>query len=254
MIRAYLLDDEELAIRRLERMLRETGQVEIVGFSCDPLHALVDMRKLVVDVLFLDIQMPALTGFEFLAKLQGMADPLVVFTTAYNEYALRAFEVNSVDYLVKPIEQEKLARALNKVERMRAGPRVPMEQLVRQLTQAITPAAPQYPERLPSRTGERVELVDLARVTHIYAEDKLTFAATPARQYVIDLPIAELELKLDPRRFVRIHRSTIVNLSHVRELYSHFGGKMLLRLKDDAKTELTVSRERVKELKDRLGL
>ena len=99
-----------------------------------------------------------------------------------------------------------------------------------------------------------MEFIELSRVTHLYAEEKLTFAATSSKSYIVDFTIAELEAKLDPRRFVRIHRSTMVNVAFVQELYSCFGGKMLMRLKDEAKTELAVARERVKELKDRLGI
>lgn len=254
MIRAFLLDDEPLATKRLQRMLEETGRVEIAGVANDPVDALDAVRGLEYDVLFLDIQMPGLTGFEFLARLEG--DPLVVFTTAFNEYALAAFEVNSIDYLVKPVESDKLDRALRKVERVlgEKGARPPVQDLVKQLTAALQQQAPAYPERLSSKIGDKIEFIDLARVTHIYAEDKLTFAATAAKQYVIDPTIAELESKLDPRRFVRIHRSTIVNVAFVQELYALFAGRMVIRLKDEKKTELTVSRERARDLKEKLGL
>ena len=109
-------------------------------------------------------------------------------------------------------------------------------------------------ERIASRTGDKLELVDLSRVTHFYASDKLTYAATPERSYTVDPSITELESKLDPARFVRIHRATILNLDHLRELHTWFGGKMVARLKDPKKTELAVSRDRVRALKDRLGV
>lgn len=252
MIRAFLLDDEPLATKRLRRMLEETGRVAIAGVAHDPVDALEQVKGLEFDALFLDIQMPGLSGFEFLAQVSG--DPLVVFTTAFNEYALQAFEVNSVDYLVKPVEAEKLERAIRKLERTvgEGAPRPPVQDLVKQLTAALQHQG--YPERLSSKIGDKIEFIELDRVTHIYAEDKLTYAATAHKSYVIDLTIAELESKLDPRKFVRIHRSTIVNVACVQELYSYFGGKMLLRLKDTAKTELTVSRERARELREKLGL
>jgi two-component system LytT family response regulator len=109
-------------------------------------------------------------------------------------------------------------------------------------------------DRIPSRSGERVHFLELGRITHFFAEDKLTYAATAEKNWVVDRTIAELEEKLNPTRFVRVHRSTIVNLDFVDELYSWFGGRMMLRLKDHKKTEITVSRERLKELKERLGL
>ena len=252
MIRAYLVDDEELATRRLARMLEETGKVKVVGVSHDPVEALERMPEVEFDVLFLDVQMPEISGFDLLARLD--AEPLVVFVTAFNQYALRAFEVNSVDYLVKPVERELLHRAIRKLERRGGESRPPLADLVRQVTAAMAPSPVAYPERLASKVGDKVEFIDLSRVTHLYAEDKLTFAATSGKSHILDLTIAELEAKLDPRRFVRIHRSTLVNIAFVQELYTYFGGKMLMRLKDENKTELAVSRERVKELKERLGI
>ena len=238
-------------------MLQESGKVEVVGVSNDPAEALTIMPRVAFDVLFLDIQMPEISGFDLAARLEG--EPLVVFVTAFNQFALRAFEVNSVDYLVKPVEREMLERAIRKLERrkleLRGEPRPPLAELVRQVTAALAGQnTPAYPERLSSRVGDKVEVIELSRVTHLYAEDKLTFAAMPGRNYVLDLTISELEAKLDPRRFVRIHRATLVNVAFVQELYTYFGGKMLMRLKDDKKTELAVSRERVKELKERLGI
>jgi two-component system LytT family response regulator len=253
--RAFLVDDEPLALRRLERMLREDGRVEILGTATDPERASLEIELLAPDVLFLDIQMPALTGFDLLGRLDRQ--PLVIFTTAYDQYALRAFEHHSVDYLLKPVEQEQLDRALSKLERMVGGeaPRPEIQELLRKITSAMQPQQNAAGlDRIPSRSGERVHFLELARITHFFAEDKLTYAATTGKNWVVDRTIAELEEKLNPARFVRVHRSTIVNLDFVDELYSWFGGRMMLRLKDHKKTEITVSRERLKELKERLGL
>src|ERR1700704_3830930 len=118
-LRAFLVDDEQLALRRLARLLEQTGRVEIAGRSTDPVDAIAQLRILPVDVLFLDIQMPGMTGFEMLSQLPD--EPLVIFTTAYHEYALQAFEVNSIGYLLKPVEMLQLERALNKLERIRGG-------------------------------------------------------------------------------------------------------------------------------------
>lgn len=256
--RAYLVDDEPLALRRLERMLRERGQLEIAGACSDPVRALQEIELLAPDLLFLDIQMPELTGFDL---LQGLScQPLVVFTTAYDQYALRAFEVNSIDYLLKPIEEAHLDRALTKIERVIGGeaPRPEFNELLRQVRTALlaAPAGQEAArlERLPSRTGDRIHLIEVSRVTHFFAEEKLTFAATSEKNWVIDRTIAELEERLDPLRFLRVHRSSIVNLDYVDELFNWFGGRMILRLKDPKKTEISVSRERLKLLKDRLGV
>jgi two-component system LytT family response regulator len=253
-LRAFLVDDEQLALRRLARLLEQTGRVEIAGRSSDPVDAIAQLRVLPVDVLFLDIQMPGMSGFEMLSQLRD--EPLVIFTTAYHQYALQAFEVNSIGYLLKPVETQQLERALNKLDRIRGGsePRPELGALLQQISSVLQTRAPAYPDRLASRLGERVEFIELERVTHIFARDKLTYASTPAKDYCLDLTISELEAKLDPKKFVRIHRSTIVNASYVHELYSWFAGRMLLRLKDEKKTELTVARDRVKALKEHLGI
>lgn len=254
-LRAYLVDDEPLALRRLARLLEEDGRVEIAGSSSDPVAAAGEIRSLRPDVLFLDIEMPGISGFDLLRTLDRQ--PIVVFTTAYSQYALQAFEVNSIDYLLKPIEERQLGRALAKLERIVGGsaPKPDIDALLNRLAAALqhgTPAA--YPQRLASRTGERVEFIDLDRVTYIFAKDKLTYAATANKNYCLDATIAELEGKLDPKRFVRIHRSTIVNTAFVHELYTWFAGRMLVRLRDEKKTELTVARDRVRALKEQLGI
>ena len=255
-MRVFLLDDEPLAVKRLQRMLEATGRVEISGQCTDPVEAIEAILRAKPDVLFLDIEMPGMTGFQMLSKLDPQ--PLIVFTTAYDQYALEAFGVNSVDYLLKPIEAPQLTRALDKIERMRSGaePRPQIQALLDRIAALAGAAgrASAYPDRVASRIGERVEFIELARVTHFFARDKLTYAATQAKNYVIDHTIQQLEEKLDPRKFVRIHRATLVNLDYVHELHNWFAGRMVLRLKDDKHAELTVSRDRVRALKERLGL
>jgi len=247
-MRAFLVDDEPLALKRLGRLLAATKRVEIIGTSSDPVEAVPAILASKPDVLFLDIEMPAMTGFEMLSRLDPQ--PWVVFTTAYDKYALEAFGVNSVDYLLKPIEAAQLDRALDKIERMGARARPDIQALVAKLTER----SPDYPERIASRVGERVELVDLAQVTHFFASDKLTYAATAGKNYVVDHTIQELEQKLDPRRFIRIHRAILLNVDYVQELHAGIAGRMIVRLKDAKRTDLTVSRDRVRELKQRLGI
>src|SRR6266700_3928151 len=256
-MRVFLVDDEPLALRRLLRMLNTSKRVQIVGTASDPVQAVAAIGKERPDAVFLDIQMPEMTGFEVLAKLDPQ--PLVVFTTAYDQFALQAFAVDSIDYLLKPIEAPQLERALNKLERMLAGreARPDVRTLIEQITAGLrgqVNANAEYLERLPSRIGEKIELVELTQVTHLFARDKLTFAATPTRNYVVDLTIHELEQKLAPQQFVRIHRSTIVALKSVLELHPWFAGGMRILLKDEKRTELNVARDRVKVLKERLGL
>jgi len=253
-MKAFLIDDEPLALKRLRRLIEEDGRVEIVGSASDPKEALEQLRRSSPDVLFLDIEMPGLSGFDLLERL-GSTQPLVVFTTAYDRYALEAFKVNSIDYLLKPIEAEPFQRAVAKLHRIIRGTesRGDVDALLRQVRQLVEEKKPQYLVRVPSRTGNRVEFVDVSHVTHFYAQDKLTVAATEAKQYTLDMSIAELEQKLPPQKWIRIHRSTLLNADAVRELRSWFGGKLLVKLKD-GKTDLPVARERVAEVRAKLGL
>jgi len=251
MIRSFILDDERLAVQRLERLLRDTGRVQIVGTSTDSQDALETLNQLALDVLFLDIQMPGMTGFELLERLER--PPTVVFTTAYDAYALNAFQTSAIDYLLKPIEPERLERALDKVERYAQQPPQPdVRALARELAAQLSPS--RKLDRIASKVGERTTLLDVARVTHFVARDKLTFAVVGGRDHVVDLTLSQLEERLDSRRFIRIHRATIVNTGFVQELYPAVDGGVLVRLKDDGKTELSVARDRVRDLKTRLGI
>jgi two-component system LytT family response regulator len=253
-MKVFLVDDERLAVSRLRRLLEETGRVEIVGASTDPREALDQLRRFPPDILFLDIEMPGMSGFDLLDQL-GEPQPLVVFTTAYDQYALDAFKVNSIDYLLKPVESAQLDRALNKLDRMLGGTEAhgDVNALLKQVRAMLSQRQPEYLARVASRVGERVQFIEIAEITHFYAKDKLTFAVTAAKHHALDLSIAELEQRLPPARWVRIHRSTLLNVDAVKELHTWFGGKLLVKLKD-GRTELHVARERAAEVKDRLGI
>jgi two-component system LytT family response regulator len=251
-LRAYLVDDEPLALERLRRLLEETGRVEVVGIATEPEDAVAALSAETPDVCFLDIEMPRLNGFEVLARLTRQ--PIVIFTTAYNQYALKAFAVNSVDYLLKPVESEDLDRALIKIERLRAsGQFTPpdIHTMFRQLMDSMREPRSEFPERIASRLGDRLWFLDLDKVTHFCAEDKLTFAVSDGKKFFVDHTIAELEIKLNPRQFARIHRGTVVNLAWIKEVGLLPGGALSVRLKDDKETELTVARDRSREFKER---
>jgi len=253
-LRAYLVDDEPLAIVRLRGLLERTGRVEVTGSTTEPEEAVAALTIEPPDVCFLDIQMPRLDGFEVLARLP--AQPIVIFTTAHDQYALRAFGVNSVDYLLKPIEPEALERALIKVERLRDSGHLTqpdLQALLQKLAASLREAKPEYLDRIASRLGDRLWFLDLPQVTHFYAEDKLTYAVSEGKVYCVDYAITELEKKLDPKHFIRIHRSTVVNLSWIKEVALLPGGALQVRLKDRKDTGLTVARDRAREFKLRLG-
>ena len=253
-LRAYLVDDEPLALERLRRLLERTGRVNVTGSTTEPEKAVAALTADPPDVCFLDIQMPRLNGFEVLARLPSQ--PIVIFTTAYDQYALKAFGVNSVDYLLKPVEPEFLERALTKVERLRTSGQLAqpdLQALLKQLADSLRETKPEYLERIASRLGDRLWFLDLAQITHFYAEAKLTYAVSQGKAYCVDYAITELESKLDPKRFLRIHRSTVVNLDWIKEVASLPGGALNLRLKDSKDTDLTVARDRTREFKSRVG-
>ncbi len=256
-LRAFLVDDEPLAVKRLARLLQGVDRIQVVGKTTDPAAALAFLRNETVDVLFLDIQMPGMNGFELLAQLSEQ--PTVIFTTAYDEYALEAFKVNSVDYLLKPVEPRALEHSLEKLDRLRGARNSPelqaqLQAAVRQLAASMRVAPAEFPNRISSRLGGRIQFIDLDRVTHFAAEEKLTYAVTASKRYVVEYSIVDLARKLDPRRFVRIHRSTLLNLAAVEEVHSWFAGRLVVRLKGEKPVELTVARDRARLLKQSLGL
>jgi len=253
-LRAYLVDDEPLALERLRRLLQQTGRVEVMGSTTVPEEAVAALTRNPPDICFLDIQMPRLNGFDVLAKLPRQ--PIVVFTTAFSRYALKAFGVNSVDYLLKPVELEALERAISKVETLRragGASQADLEGLLKQIAGSVREPRPEYPERIASRLGDRIWFLDLKNVTHFYAEDKLTYAVCQCKPYCVDHAISDLEGKLDPHKFFRIHRSTVVNLAWIKEVTSLPGGMLNVRLKDGKDSDLTVARDRAREFKERVG-
>lgn len=255
-MRAYLIDDEPLALDRLARLLRAGKRVDVVGKTTNPKAAVQFLSSAEVDVVFLDIHMPELDGFELLNQLENQ--PPVIFTTAYDQYALKAFEVNSVDYLLKPIDSRQLDRALKKVESRGFNSRADVANILQSTIAKLAHSLPGdergFPYQICSRIGARVAVINLDRITHFYSEDRLTYAATDARQYIVDYSLETLEQVLSDKGFLRIHRSTLVNLAFIEELHRWFGGRMILRIKSSSHIELTVARSYVRVLKQKLGL
>jgi len=243
--KVYVVDDEALAVKRLVRMLEATGRVDIVGQSTDPEAAVEAIRAAPVDLVFLDISMPDLDGFEVCARLP--AGVMVVFTTAHDEHALAAFATNAIDYLLKPIRDDELARAIDKLERLRDRPDA-SHALAAAMANIL---AVKQPERIASRLGDRIHFVELDRISHFIAEDKLTYAVTAERSYIVEPSIADLEERYARAGFFRIHRATLVRLAAIVELT---GGSDGTRVRLGDGKELAVARERAKSLKDKLGV
>lgn len=245
----YVVDDEELCLFSLVRMLGQSGKTEVVGSSTDPTRAVGEIQALHPQVLFLDIHMPDMDGFQVLAALP--TPPLVVFTTAYDQFAVRAFEVNSVDYLLKPIGCERLQQSLDRLaNQVPERHRPPLDTVLASVAEALRPKG--WLQRVGIQSGENTTLLDLDQVTHFLSEDRYTYACTESGRFLVDPSLGELETRLDPARFLRIHRSTIVNLRAIQQISRWFAGRVLVRLRDH--TELTVSRDKVRRLRAALGL
>ncbi len=245
-IRAIIVDDEELARKRLRKMLQGYEKdLEVVGEAENGQDAVDKIEALHPDLIFLDVQMPGFDGFEVVRRLQFT--PFIVFTTAYDEYALKAFEENSIDYLLKPIEQKRLDKAVEKLQRVYSSSKPHInENVERFLSQLAYPPL----KRLQVKSGDKILLIDTDRVTYFEAKDKYTFLHTVEHEHIVELTLAELEEKLDKLSFVRIHRSVIVNINYVREMVKWFGGKYKVRLKDKPGTELVVSRGYVDRIRN----
>ena len=244
MIRTLLIDDEELARRLLREMLFAHPEIEIVAECGNGFEAVKAVHELKPELLFLDVQMPKLDGFEVL-ELIG-PDIAVVFTTAYDQYALRAFEVHAVDYLLKPFNEARFEAALERVK-LRLGQKMPSPAEL-----AATARGPaQYLERIVVRDGAKVDIVPCERLDYAEAQDDYVLLRTAGKNHLKQETITNLEGSLDPNRFVRIHRSYIVNLERVAKIEPYTKDSRVAVLSDG--TQLPVSRSGYARLKELLG-
>jgi two-component system LytT family response regulator len=237
-VRAIIVDDEDLSRARLKKMLgKYRDELEIIADARNGEEAVEKSDALNPDVIFLDIQMPGLNGFEVVRRMK--TKPYIVFVTAYDEYALKAFEENTVDYLLKPIEQERLDKTIQKLRRGFEGQKIGLDENIERFISRMTTGKP---KRLQVKVGEKILLLDMAEIVYFEARDKYTFVHTTDHEHIVDYTLAELEAKLDNSDFVRIHRSAIINLEYLQELVKWFGGRYKVRLRDKNRTELVVSR------------
>ncbi len=251
-LRVYVVDDEPGALKQVVQSLKSTGRVEVVGTATTGETALAEVPARDVDALFLDIHMPGMTGFELLERLRTRA--LVVFVTAHDEHALRAFEAAAIDYLLKPVKRERLERTLDRLESHRGDPGASVQAVLEKLARHY-PHTPAYAERISLDLGQqRTQLVEVAKISHFLAQGRGTLAVTASGSHLVDRALGELEERLDPRQFVRIHRSAIVNLAWVAEVQPELGGRLIVKLKDGPRTELQVARDRARAFKERMVL
>lgn len=246
--RALIVEDEEPARLRLRRLLERYPFIQVAGEAANGLEGLDLVRSTTPDLIFLDIEMPGLNGFELLKQLDQ--SPKVIFTTAYDQYAVKAFEEESVDYLLKPISEERLEKALKRLQQQdgTADALLPLERLMAQLH----PKAEL--KTLTVKLGDRIILVKLTEILFIEAEDKYVFLQTANdKRHLTELTLAALESKL-PDAFVRISRSVIVNTAHVAELRKSFNGTFSFILNDSSRSKLASGRSYGAALKERFDL
>jgi DNA-binding LytR/AlgR family response regulator len=249
-----IVDDEKLAREKFRRLVEEINDpaLTVIGEAKDGIDAMNKIETLKPDAVFLDIQMPGLNGFEVIRNLNHV--PAVVFSTAYDQYAIRAFEINAADYLLKPYDKERLSASIARLKRMTG--RQDLQNTVKKIvTDLVKTAESSFIELLPTRVSNRIKLIKAKDVLWFDTEHSITFAHAEGHRHDVRYTLDELELRLNPRDFFRTHRSAIVNLHYVSEIVPWFNGQYKLILNNNsAKIEQIVSRGRAQELKKKLNL
>ena len=239
-LRAVLVDDEELARHAVRELLKSHPEVSVVAECANGFEALKALAEHKPDLLFLDVQMPKLTGFDVLELIED--NVAVIFVTAYDEYAMKAFDVHAVDYLLKPVGRERFEAALERAK-SRIGEKMPRAE---QLAAAARPPQ-QFLERIVVKDGAKVTLIPVAKLDYVEAQDDYVALASAGKKVLKQQTIASLEAGLDPEGFVRIHRSYIVNLERVARIEPYGKDSRLAILSDGAR--LPVSRAGYARLK-----
>jgi two-component system LytT family response regulator len=239
--RTLLIDDEPLATARLRRLLSKfEATFEIIGEPANGAEGLLMVEQLKPELIFLDIEMPLMTGFEMLSHLTFV--PMIIFVTAYDQYAIRAFEENSIDYLLKPVETERLEKTVEKLKKLSATSQEkntpnPFNQNLLQLIDQLKPKKELH--AISVKFADKILLIPLEEISFFEAEDKYVFLANKdGQKYLTSYTISILEEKL-PDYFVRISRSGIVNSRHIKEIQKHFDGKYIIALNDKKSSKLT---------------
>jgi DNA-binding LytR/AlgR family response regulator len=248
-LRALVVDDEKLSRDRLSGFLARVGGVEVIGEAANGVEAVQMIQERRPDLVFLDVQMPGMNGFEVLRALDG-PQPHVVFATAFDEYAIRAFEVQAIDYLLKPFGRARVEEAVGRVRtRLSQGsPGLDIEAVVRRLEEGRKAFATQ----ISVHSGRRILLLPVDDVRWFGVEHRLVYAHTGERALMTNYTLRELEERLDPEVFFRVHKASLVNLHHVKEIVPWFGGRYKLVMRDHAGSEVAVSRTQARALRARL--
>lgn len=260
-IKAMVVDDEPLARRNLRALLKADADIELVRECGNGKEAVTQIRALAPELVFLDVQMPEMDGFAVLdalaalAALAGRSLPVIIFVTAYDQYALKAFEVSALDYLLKPFSDERFHKALQQAKQQIAQQDASdfgKQMLALLGARNLQADAPRYLTRLMVKTGGRVLFLKTAEIDWIEAYDNYVRLHTGGKAHLLRQTMNELAATLSPEQFARIHRSAIVNLDRVKELQPLFNGEAVLLLQDG--TKLKLSRSRRENLEKQLSL
>jgi two-component system, LytTR family, response regulator len=251
-MRVLIVDDEPIARRGLRRLLGAEPDVEVVGEAGSGTAALDAIADLKPDLVLLDIQMPEMGGLEVVATVGPANMPAVVFVTAYDRYAVAAFDLNAADYVLKPVDPERLSRALGRArQRLAAGVRGDLEE---RLLRVLESTRALQPERLVVRSAGRIQFVDTEDVDWINAEDNYVRIYASGRTYLMRETVGAMEARLDPSRFVRIRSSTIVQIARIREVRPLSNGIFELQLQDGTRvTSARRFRDRIEKIVSRRG-
>ncbi len=253
-IRTIIVDDEKLAIQGLQLRLEKFPDVEVIDTCSNGREAIRKIKTEKPDLVFLDIQMPGFDGFSVVKGVMEIEPPLFVFVTAYQEHAIRAFEANAVNYLMKPVEEDKLADTLDRVRTRIAEKRSAEEaeklktvlsqvapDAMEQLPEEIDTAAPRYEQLINIKDRGQIFRIDVDTIEHIEAAGDYMCIRTADNSLILRETMKDLERRLDPRMFQRVHRSTIVNLNQVRQVKPHTNGECFLVLESGAQVKVSRS-------------
>jgi two-component system LytT family response regulator len=249
--KAIVIDDEPAARRLMKNLLQEySGLVQVVAEAGTGHEAIRQIEELQPDLIFLDIQMPDLTGFEVLERLTHK--PNIIFTTAYEQYAIKAFETFSIDYLLKPIKEERLEQSMEKLKRfgrLNATLDIPgLQEIIRQIQ------APKQATALSIRTGDRIILLRYEQIAFLEAQDKYVHIYTmEGQKHLTDQTLSALAEKLPPQ-FFRIQKSYLINKEKIKEMHRHFNGRYLFIMDDKANTRITSGRTYYEDIRAEFGL
>ena len=256
-IRALIVDDEPLARRNIRLLLKNDSEIELVGEAGSGRDALTLIRKYSPDLVFLDIQMPEMDGFEVLESIQAEQLPVIIFVTAFDQYALRAFEFHALDYLLKPFDDARFEKTLRHAKLQVEQRQITdlSQRLIsileeRDQQRPSSGSKAEYLSRILIKSAGRIFFLKSSEIDFVQAEDYYVRVQVGRKGHLLRESMNEMESKLDPAKFVRIHRSTIVNLDRIRELHQQLNGEYVAVLNDG--TELKVSRSRREQLEKAL--